>query len=146
MSIGDKCAWLKVSLDIRRLILERIDHGQRSVDLVNPLTGISSVNRRVLCTETTPVANSDDIAPDPERPPDEQVVYETANIPANALPTFPGDLRRLMSSSSAQNTSGKYKVNKTLTYPLKKVSIQPHPTLTNNNSLVDDDLQNKLVP
>jgi hypothetical protein len=127
MSIEDKRAWFIVSRDIRRLLLERIDQGQRSVDLVNPPTGISSVNRRVLRTETTPVADSDNIAPDPERLPDEHVVYETANIPANASPTFPGDLQRLMSSSSARNTSGKYKVNKTLTYTLKKASIQPHP-------------------
>jgi hypothetical protein len=52
MSIDDKRAWFKVSPDIRRLILDRIDHGKRSVDLVNPPTWISSVNRRVLRTET----------------------------------------------------------------------------------------------
>jgi hypothetical protein len=129
MSIEDKRAWFKVSPDIRRLLLERIDQGQRSVYLVNPPTRISSINRRVLLrTETNPVATLDDIAPDPKHQPDDQVVYETDNIPPCASSTFPGDLRRVMSSCSARHAPGNNKVNKMLTYTLKKATLKPHPS------------------
>jgi hypothetical protein len=110
MSIEDKRAWFKVSPNIRRLLLDRIDH----------------VNQRVLRTETTPVSTSDDLAPDPERLSDDHVVYETRNVPPSTIPTFPGDLRHLMSPSSACNTAGSYKVNKTLTYTLKKSNVKSH--------------------
>jgi len=130
LSRDDKYAWFKLSPDGRRLILgnsNRHTTGGPPRPDARPSSGISSVDRRVLHVATTSPPTSDDLATatdDRSTPPSTE---PSSTLPPMAQAPFPGDLRRVMSSSAARHAQNSYSINKTLTYTLAKTHVNSAP-------------------
>jgi len=98
----------------RRLLLGKINQGSSAL---NPPTGLSNVNRRVLMAQQEPVV-SDDLAPDPTPNSDtydsyadnDQYLAMVTNQQSNPAPA---DIRRVMSNTNARPQDRKIKANVT---------------------------------
>jgi len=128
LTAEDKHAWFRLGMDARRMILASTaptDGPETRSNLpVSPPSGISSVNRRVLMSETTAAPPSEPIQDDLGTSTTSKQPNPVPTAPTKSSPPTPGDLRRLLSTSYGQTGAPTWSVNKTLTYTLQKANVR----------------------
>ncbi|MFM8622458.1 MAG: hypothetical protein ACKOB3_03670, partial [Holophagaceae bacterium] len=130
LSRDDRSNWFKFSPEGRRVILSAprpTSQPGNSSGIARTNPGISSVDRRVLLADTQHSLTHDDLAPDPADFQQQYATQSSSTTTPTASASFPGDLRRVMSSSAARPSNKSVSINKTLTYTLNKVNLQGAP-------------------
>lgn len=125
LSLDDKRAWFKLGPDARRLILSFGNSAPaRNMSLTSPPTGLSSVDRRVHLAETTtaPTSSSENYHVSTDNEPRPSETMDPRHQPRPS-PTA-GDIRRLLSSSSATGPNSTLRINNTVTYRVAKSVVK----------------------